>query len=240
MPIVYNHITDKDEGDKEAQTPGEPQKTTTKQRILSWIQTSLSTLVMTGFIISFAFGLSVEIVTLLGSILLVIVDTIVTQDGETAKKLFSSIQWDVILVFAALFIVVHTFNFTRVPHFVWEFCYPLMQVPIAGISFYALVLILLSTLVSNVPVVLMVAPEMKSKLSWIILAWAITVGGNFTVISSAANIIVDEKANSMSPRLRLSLWRYSKFGIPATIIVAMVGTYLILALGHAYGYELEL
>src|SRR5690242_13907520 len=96
MPVVYEHIPAFREDEEKAET--------TKQKVLDFLQTSLAILVMTAFILCFAFGLSVEIVTMLGSILLVMVDTIMTQNGEVPKVLFRAIQWDVILVFAALFI----------------------------------------------------------------------------------------------------------------------------------------
>ena len=224
--------------DSELAEDNEP--TNLKERMLLKLQQVLTIVIMTVFIITFALGLSVEVVTLLGSIFLVIVDTICERDIEVPKRLFRAIQWDVIMVFGALFIVVHTFNMTQIPRFLWALSVPLMKLQVVGPSFFAFALILLSTLVSNVPVVLMVAPEMKSKLAWIVLSWAITVGGNFTIISSAANIIVDEKANTMSPHLRLGSWDYFKFGVTSTILVTITGTYLLIAIGQGiFGYTLE-
>jgi Na+/H+ antiporter NhaD/arsenite permease-like protein len=219
---------------------GEEKIPTTKFGIVvARLQQGLTAFMMIIFVITFAMGLSVEVVTLLGSIFLVVVDTIVEQDIEVPKKLFRAIQWDVIMVFGALFIVVHTFNQTQIPRYLWSSCYFLMKLSVWGPAFFSVVLILLSTLVSNVPVVLMVAPEMKSKLAWIVLSWAITVGGNFTIISSAANIIVDEKANSLCPKLRLGSWNYFKFGAFSTFIVTLCGTYLIILIGKMYDYNLE-
>src|SRR5689334_22217445 len=86
--------------------------------------------------------------------------------------------------------------------FLWEGSSHMMTLEYIGLFFMCVLLILLSTLVSNVPVVLMVAPSIKGPMGWILLSWAITVGGNFTIISSAANIIVDEKAGSMNNRIR--------------------------------------
>lgn len=215
----------------------EPEPATYKHKILYWVQTILTIIVMVAFIICFAMGLSIELVTLLGSIMLVIVDTIFNQDANIPKILFAAIQWDVILVFGALFIVVHVFNGTHFPHTLWTLAYPLMTHPYWGVAFFSVILIFLSTLVSNVPVVMMVGPEMKSKLAWVILAWAITVGGNFAIISSAANIIVDEKANSINGTLRLEAWKYFKFGIVTTTIVALSGSYIIYGLGQLYGYD---
>jgi Na+/H+ antiporter NhaD/arsenite permease-like protein len=223
----------------ESEFEEEKEPTTTSGTVLVKTQQLLTVGVMVLFVITFALGLSVEVVTLLGSIFLVVVDTICEQNIEVPKRLFKAIQWDVIMVFGALFIVVHTFNQTQIPRYMWSSCYKLMKMAVLGPSFFSLVLILLSTLVSNVPVVLMVAPEMHSKLAWIVLSWAITVGGNFTIISSAANIIVDEKANSLCPKLRLGSWPYFKFGSVSTVIITIIGTYLIMLIGTLYEYRLE-
>lgn len=230
MPILYEQIHV-----KKVEAPE-----SMKEKIFRWIQIILTILVIIALILCFAMGLSVEIVAFVGSVLLVIVDTIFSQDPETAKALLYAVQWDVIIVFSSLFIVVHAFNLTKLPHNLWVLCYPIMRAPLWGVSFFSLILILLSTLVSNVPVVLMVAPEIGSKLAWVILSFAITVGGNFTLISSAANIIVDEKANNANPRLRLDAWKYFKFGFVATVVVTLVGIYIVLLVGKLYGYQLQL
>lgn len=64
--------------------------------------------------------------------------------------------------------------------------------------------------------------------SWLILAWASTIAGNLTLVGSAANLIVCEKARTV-PYLHyhLSFWRHFRFGFPATLLIVSIGLPMI-------------
>jgi Na+/H+ antiporter NhaD/arsenite permease-like protein len=68
----------------------------------------------------------------------------------------------------------------------------------------------------------------EKKKAWLILAWVSTVAGNFSLLGSAANLIVCEQARK-TPRFgyTLSFWSHLKFGLPSTLIVTAIGLILI-------------
>ena len=58
-------------------------------------------------------------------------------------------------------------------------------------------------------------------------AWVSTVAGNFTLHSSAANLIVCEQARRSPLQYDLSFWKHLVFGVPSTLIVTAIGLLLI-------------
>jgi Na+/H+ antiporter NhaD/arsenite permease-like protein len=83
----------------------------------------------------------------------------------------------------------------------------------------------LSNVVSNVPAVLLLRPEIgtlpNAQQAWLTLAMASTLAGNFTLLGSAATLIVAEVAASRN--VKLSFSAYLKAGIPITILTMVVG-----------------
>jgi len=88
-----------------------------------------------------------------------------------------------------------------------------------------LVLGLGSQVVSNVPLILLLAPFIRSfpdqGAAWSLTALVSTLAGNLTILGSVANIIVMEQA-----RVRLGFWAYLRVGAP----VALVSTAAAVAL----------
>jgi len=64
--------------------------------------------------------------------------------------------------------------------------------------------------------------------AWLILAWVSTIAGNFSLLGSAANLIVCEQARR-APNLgyTLTFWTHLKFGLPSTLIVTAIGLTLV-------------
>lgn len=60
--------------------------------------------------------------------------------------------------------------------------------------------------------------------AWLLLAWVSTVAGNLTLVGSAANIIVCEKARC-EPRIsyNLSFLEHLKYGFLSTLVIIIVG-----------------
>eukprot|EP01031_Cornospumella_fuschlensis_P025924 gene25924-31307_t len=120
---------------------------------------------------------------------------------EFIEELFHDIDYNLLIIFIGLFVVSGSFLLTNIPQTIWT--------GIAGNSAFATVdstisicvyIVLACQLIGNVPVVFM-AEDNVSDLSrnaqifgWLILAFVSTVAGNFTLVGSAANIIVAEKA----------------------------------------------
>jgi Na+/H+ antiporter NhaD/arsenite permease-like protein len=63
----------------------------------------------------------------------------------------------------------------------------------------------------------------SSVKAWMVLGWVSTVAGNFTLMGSAANIIVSEEALRTKDGHELTFWNHLRFGVPSTLIVIVLG-----------------
>jgi Na+/H+ antiporter NhaD/arsenite permease-like protein len=142
------------------------------------------------------------------------------------ERLYSQIDWNLLVMFAGLFVVVHGFEMHVVA--AWDVASRLSAVqrtPVVHLSFAAAAL---SNLVSNVPAVLILKsavtalPEAARATGWLTLAMASTLSGNLTPVASVANLIVIESARRAG--IRLSLWDYCRVGIPVTLLTLAGGT----------------
>jgi Na+/H+ antiporter NhaD/arsenite permease-like protein len=86
------------------------------------------------------------------------------------------------------------------------------------------VVALLSNLVSNVPAVMLLKnliPQFRDPhVMWLMLAMSSTFAGNLTITGSVANIIVVEKARTVT---HISFFEYMKIGVPITIATIIIG-----------------
>ncbi|XP_010035156.2 silicon efflux transporter LSI2 [Eucalyptus grandis] len=158
---------------------------------------------------------------------------------EDAGPSLEKVSYSLLVFFCGMFITVEGFEKTGIPSLLWDYAERYAEVTSAkGIAILALVILVLSNSLSNVPTVLLLGARLTGsrasmslddlKKAWLILAWVSTVSGNLTLLGSAANLIVCEQARR-SPHLayNLSFWRHLKFGVPSTIVVTVVGLTLI-------------
>jgi Na+/H+ antiporter NhaD/arsenite permease-like protein len=138
------------------------------------------------------------------------------------EKVFRSVDWPLLVMFAGMFVVVHAFEANVVQTWGLEQCHALLQSPVVLVSGLSL---LLSNLVSNVPAVLLFKPLMEvipqRELAWLALAMSSTLAGNLTVLGSVANLIVVENARRAGTEL--SFLEYLKVGVPLTMLTTLVG-----------------
>ena len=91
-----------------------------------------------------------------------------------------------------------------------------------------------SNVFSNVPLTLLVleqVPRTGDHLSLILyLAFVTTIAGNLTLFGSVANLIVAQKALTSSIKHRFDFWTYFKYGFVTTIILSIVGMFIIYGL----------
>jgi Na+/H+ antiporter NhaD/arsenite permease-like protein len=142
------------------------------------------------------------------------------------------IDWSVLLFFGGLFVVVEAL--VRSGAAGWA----LAQVPIwtgqgTTLDYFRTAGLFLvgSNLVSNVPFILVIAPEMarlpEPTLGWQLLAMASTFAGNLTLLGSVANIIVAERGRAVGG---LPFFPYLRVGFPLAVITTALGTgWLLLA-----------
>jgi len=133
-----------------------------------------------------------------------------------------ALEWDLLAFFAGLFVVTGAIEATGLSEQLFAAVSPVLK---SGIPAFTLVTGVLSNVVSNVPAVLLMRPEIASfpdpHQAWLVLAMASTLAGNFTLRGSAATLIVAEVAASNGTRL--GFVEYLKAGIPITILTLIIG-----------------
>ena len=138
------------------------------------------------------------------------------------EKVYRSVNWPLLVMFAGLFVVVHAFEVNVVHTWGIERWEGLLKSPVLLVSGLS---VLLSNLVSNVPTVLLFKPLMEvmpqKELAWLALSMSSTLAGNLTVLGSVANLIVVENARRAGTEL--GFMEYLKVGVPLTVLTTLVG-----------------
>jgi Na+/H+ antiporter NhaD/arsenite permease-like protein len=134
---------------------------------------------------------------------------------ERAERLLHRVDWSVLLFFAGLFVVVAALRKTALPDAWLAALGPVHDR--AGDGLLVAVLTLGSQIVSNVPLILLLEPWIRSfadsERAWTLTAIVSTLAGNLTLLGSVANIIVLEQA-----RERLGFLQYLRVGVPVTVL----------------------
>jgi len=154
------------------------------------------------------------------------------------RELWPRIDWSVLLFFAGLFVVVEGFTRSGAPAALFA------RFPLAGGAAsggpgewlrLALIFLVGSNLVSNVPFILVVRDQMATlpdpRLGWELLAMASTFAGNLTLLGSVANIIVAEAARGLGG---YGFWQHLRVGFPLALATTLLGVAwlsLVAALG---------
>jgi Na+/H+ antiporter NhaD/arsenite permease-like protein len=143
--------------------------------------------------------------------------------GLRAEKLLAQVDWSVLLFFAGLFVLVAALQRTGFPQ-TW-----VAQTEGAlghGALVLTAVLSVGSQIVSNVPLILLLEPWIRSfpdpNAAWTTTALVATLAGNLTVLGSVANIIVLERAKE-----RMGFLEYAKIGVPVTLASTAVALGLL-------------
>jgi Na+/H+ antiporter NhaD/arsenite permease-like protein len=138
------------------------------------------------------------------------------------EKVYKSIDWPLLVMFAGLFVVVNAFETNVVRTWGIERWHALRKSPVVLVSGLSLIL---SNLVSNVPAVLLFKPLMEvmpqREQAWLALSMSSTLAGNLTVLGSVANLIVVESARRAGTHL--GFLEYLKVGVPLTILTTLAG-----------------
>jgi Na+/H+ antiporter NhaD/arsenite permease-like protein len=143
-------------------------------------------------------------------------------DRVRPERVYRSINWPLLVMFAGLFVVVHAFEVNVVHTWGLERWRALLDSPVVMVSGLS---VLLSNLVSNVPAVLLFKPLMEvmpqKELAWLALSMSSTLAGNLTILGSVANLIVVENARRAGTEL--GFVEYLKVGVPLTVLTTLVG-----------------
>jgi Na+/H+ antiporter NhaD/arsenite permease-like protein len=136
------------------------------------------------------------------------------------KKALAVIDWQLLVFFAGLFVVVAGIAATGLLTRVFEFFAPaIARGDLVGDLAFLTIVVIASNAVSNVPLVLIAVawvPQMPDPVwGYIMLAVGSTLAGNLTLLGSVANLIVMEGAG---PRGEIGFWRFLRYGVPITVV----------------------
>lgn len=161
--------------------------------------------------------------------------TLIVVHRTDPERVWSRIDWAVLLFFGGLFVAVEALAKSGAA--TWAFRhFPLVgagegaEPGSLGWLRAAIVFLIGSNVVTNVPFILVVKPEMEhlgdATLGWEMLAMASTFAGNLTLLGSVANVIVAEKARSVGG---LRFIEYLKVGFPVGLVTTLVGALMLYA-----------
>ncbi len=138
-----------------------------------------------------------------------------------SRDMMALVDWHLITLFCALFIIIHGISLAHLPERLLEFLsqkgFELTQPAfLTGVS------VVLSNLFSNVPAVMIVIPCLDQTIPepWYILAISSTFAGNLFLLGSIANLIVVEKASGHG--VVISFKEHARIGVPVTLLSLLV------------------
>ena len=153
--------------------------------------------------------------------------------GRDPAYAIERVDWDLLLFFASLFVVMRGFEQTGAVTWIDHRAVALAQ---SGSGFQTAavvsgVMLTLSNLISNVPAVILwrsTVPQLPDpQLVWRVVAMSATFAGNLLLIGSVANLIVAEKAEDRG--IRIGFWEYARVGIPVTLLTTLWGVAVLVA-----------
>jgi Na+/H+ antiporter NhaD/arsenite permease-like protein len=137
------------------------------------------------------------------------------------EKVYRSIDWGLLVMFAGLFIVIAGGERTSLENDLVALAGRLHLDNVFLLSGFSA---LLSNLVSNVPAVLVFKPLVghlaNPARAWLTLAMSSTLAGNLTLLGSVANLIVVQQARA---RVRIGFWQYFRVGAPLAALTILFG-----------------
>lgn len=177
-------------------------------------------LVLAGFILHSILGVGPAIIALLGAGLLVLI----TRLGP--RKIFADVEWETLVFFAGLFIMVGSLVNLGIIEYVGK-----VAIEAIGDNYLAAAMGLLfgsaavSGIVDNIPYVATLAPLTNDLVQaggaaahplWWALALGADLGGNLTAIGASANVVVLGIAQRAGHPI--SFWTFTKYGLLVTAV----------------------
>ncbi len=179
-------------------------------------------LVIILFFASHKIGLSIPLIALAGGSLILVFGKI------PPSTVIKEVDWVLLLFFASLFVVVRGVEI----HGVFEPFIELAHITAgaAGMTAVHFISLLLSQVISNVPLVILLLPVLRgtgSELLYLALASASTLAGNATIIGAMANLIVLESAKKEG--IEIGFIEFLKPGLAVTALTMLASLALLYA-----------
>ncbi len=150
-----------------------------------------------------------------------------------SQNIYQRLDWELLLFFASLFVVIKGFEASgAIEHVIGFFQAGLQGSMISQLFAVGGVMLVLSNLVSNLPAVILfrsVVPSIpNTHYIWLAVASTSTLAGNATPFSSVANLIVLQQAGK---KVKITFWEFARVGLIVTFITTLAAI-AILALEH--------
>ncbi|MGA2199162.1 MAG: SLC13 family permease [Nitrososphaerales archaeon] len=151
------------------------------------------------------------------------------------REILERLDWGILVLFAALFVLMQAVSDNGIIAYVAGYLPSISAAhPAAAVSSILASSVVLSQVLSNVPMVALYIPLMKtlgftsvSAYAWATLAGGSTLAGNLTLLGAASNLIIAQGAERQG--YRLGFFEFMKIGAVITIIdVAVLYTYLLI------------
>ncbi|MCX5876271.1 MAG: SLC13 family permease, partial [Deltaproteobacteria bacterium] len=138
-----------------------------------------------------------------------------------SRQIMELVDWHLLTLFCALFIVVHGITTRNIPSLIME---TMVQQGLTITNLFALTGIstIMSNLVSNVPAAMLLVRFLDPGVpeQWYVLALSSTFAGNLIIIGSIANLIVIEQAKKF--HIEIGFKEHARVGIPITLFSLLV------------------
>ena len=172
-------------------------------------------LVTLGVLIAFFVGVQPPFAAAAGGALLLVRRT------RDPREIYGDVDWSLLVLFLGLFLIVGGAERAGLTGTLLDAAEHLnLRDNVIFVSMVAL----LSNVVSNVPAVMLLKnliPQFSNPHTmWLMLSMSSTLAGNLTITGSVANIIVVEKARTVT---HISFLDYMKTGVPITLATLAVG-----------------
>ena len=159
------------------------------------------------------------------------------------KEVFNLVEWDVLVFFSSLFILVGGLENAGVLHYLAQAILSIgnLHPVILGVSLLWIVA-LLSAIVDNIPITIAIIPVILELETmgipvaplWWALAFGAGLGGNGTIIGSTANVIVTSLSDRTRYPITPMLW--NKKGLPVMFISLTVVSGLYVLFFFLFGF----
>lgn len=176
--------------------------------------------VIAATVVVYSAGADLSFTALGGFVLLLLLTQI------PAERIWERIDWSILLFFGGLFIAVDAFARSGAVGWIFEHA-PLIDLSLGRLAWVRVAAFFMigSNVVTNVPFILIVRPEMARMpdpvLGWELLAMASTFAGNLTLLGSVANVIVSDRSQRVGG---LGFREYLRAGVPIALITTAIGT----------------
>jgi Na+/H+ antiporter NhaD/arsenite permease-like protein len=189
------------------------------------------TLVFTAFVLHSVLHIEASVVALLGAGVLVLITRLQARDYMVA------VEWETLLFFAGLFLMVGALVKSGVIDRLAELVTTATGgEPLATAMLLLWVSALLSGIIDNIPYVATMSPVVaelvnangggdSAQVLWWSLALGADLGGNATAVGASANVVILGLAERDGRRI--SFWEFTKYGlIVAVVTIALCTPYL--------------